>query len=87
MEFAINYLISILPIDIINKISSYEPTSRVFYTQLELDNYLIRQKFCLCKQINKPNGRNTPDRIILNYADRWTNIIKYKRIKIVNYCV
>ena len=76
MEYAYSiYLYKILPDDIYLKILDYEWSEKKWYTKLNLDNYVIRNKFAISRQISKVKR----DIVLLDYSIVWTKIIEFKK--------
>ncbi len=72
------YFKQFLPDDMYNKILDYEWSSKKWHTKLELDNYTIRNKFIVSRQISKPH-RDEINEVYIDYSIKWNNIIIFKR--------
>lgn len=76
MEYAYSiYFYKILPDDIYLKILDYEWSEQKWYTKLDLDNYTIKNKFAISRQISKIKR----DVVLLDYSIIWTKIIQFKK--------
>lgn len=76
MDLYSAYFKKFLPDDIYDKILDYEWSSKKWHTKLELDNYTIRNKFIVSRQISK---YRLSEEVYLDYSIKWNNIIIFKR--------
>lgn len=73
--FYSNYLYKFLPDDIYCKILEYEWSDKKWHTKLLLDNYTIKNKFAVARQIS----RIKREEVFLDYSIIWDKIIQFKK--------
>ncbi len=83
MEYALCHLNNKLPDGVVRIIMEYEFPTRKWYTRLLLDNYVIYQKFKICRHIEKPSEPISGTGTFMKFAYRWTNIINYNKVCVV----
>lgn len=69
------YLHKLIPYEIYKKILDYEWSEQKWHVKLELDSYVIKNKFTVCRQISKTRR----DVAYIDCSIRWNNIILFKR--------
>jgi hypothetical protein len=79
MEYASVYLYKLVPYEIYLKIAEFEWPTKKWHIKHTLDNYTIRNKFILSRQISKVPR----DEIHLDYSIKWDKIIRHNQLMLI----